>query len=109
MHQQSSSVSHFVKTAALVELGVVLGTALVCWLGGWRTLSEYGTGLTIAGAVVFCSGWSFLMGTAKSYRNRSRSATAAFVESNTLFRITTAVGAVSAALGGLIHLATQLH
>ena len=33
----------------LIVLAIFLITALVCWLGGWRTFNHFGTGLMIAG------------------------------------------------------------
>jgi hypothetical protein len=33
----------------LIEMGLFALIALICWIGGWRTLSNYGTGLMYGG------------------------------------------------------------
>ncbi len=52
----SSTGWRFLRTLALVNLAIVVGVALVCWLGGWRTLADYANGLTYAGLVVMALG-----------------------------------------------------
>ena len=39
----------------LINLGIFVAVGLICWLVGWRTLYQYGTGLMLAGtaALVF--------------------------------------------------------
>ena len=39
----------YVRKILLIDTALIIITALVCWLGGWRTLNNYGTGLMIAG------------------------------------------------------------
>ncbi len=52
----------FVRLFAVSEAAIFLGVALICWLGGWRTLNDYATGLFIAGAIVMGIGAASVMG-----------------------------------------------
>jgi hypothetical protein len=46
----------FVLFVALLNLVTFVVAALVCWFGGWRTLADFGNGLTYAGLVVVATG-----------------------------------------------------
>ena len=52
----SSAGWRFLLTLGLVNLVAFVGVALACWLGGWRTLADYGDGLTYAGLAVMAFG-----------------------------------------------------
>jgi hypothetical protein len=52
----ASAGRRFLRTLALVNLGICLGVAVVCWLGGWRSLAAYADGLTYAGLAVLAFG-----------------------------------------------------
>lgn len=41
---------------SLVELALFIITAAICWLGGWRTRTYFGTGLMIAGMIAVVAG-----------------------------------------------------
>jgi hypothetical protein len=64
MRQQCllEDVVAFVATVALVDVTTFTLVALVCWFTGWRTLEHYGTGLTLAGALIIAAGGSALVG-----------------------------------------------
>jgi hypothetical protein len=47
---------HYVRKILLIVLLVFIITALICWLGGWHTLNNFGTGLMIAGFGAFVLG-----------------------------------------------------
>jgi len=51
-----SAIWRYASKILLVDLVVLLVTALVCWLAGLRTLNHYGTGLMIAGFVAIILG-----------------------------------------------------
>ncbi len=40
----------------LAELVLILVTGAICWLGGWRTRIDFGTGLMIAGFIAIITG-----------------------------------------------------
>jgi hypothetical protein len=44
-----SAILRFLGAVALIDLGIFALVGLGCWLGGWRTASQYGTGLVWAG------------------------------------------------------------
>ena len=46
----------YARKILLIDLLVFTITALICWVGGWRTLNHYGTGLIIAGFGAFVLG-----------------------------------------------------
>jgi thiol:disulfide interchange protein len=46
----------------VIFLIAALLTALICWLGGWRSLSDFGNGLIYAGVVLVFVGWSIFRG-----------------------------------------------
>jgi len=46
----------YARKILLIDLLVFIITAVICWLGGWRTLNRYGTGLMIAGFGAFILG-----------------------------------------------------
>ena len=53
----------YIRKILLVDLLAFILTALVCWLGGWRTLNNFGTGLMIAGfGAIVLGGFSALGG-----------------------------------------------
>jgi hypothetical protein len=51
-----SAAWRFLRCVALAELAIAAGGALVCLVGGWRTLGDYANSLTYAGLVVMASG-----------------------------------------------------
>jgi hypothetical protein len=65
MEQQRdlNTLGKFVRTFAIWEIAIFGGVALICYFGGWRTWSDYATGLFIAGTVVMGIGAFSVMGT----------------------------------------------
>ena len=55
MRRWLKAILRFSRTVVLVNLGIFVAVGLICWLVGWRTLYQYGTGLMLAGtaALVF--------------------------------------------------------
>jgi len=52
----STVIWRYVRNILLIDLVVFIITALICWLGGWHTPNNYGTGLMIAGFGAFVLG-----------------------------------------------------
>jgi hypothetical protein len=46
----------YIRKILLIDLLVFIITALICWLGGWHTLKNFGTGLMIGGFGAFILG-----------------------------------------------------
>jgi hypothetical protein len=44
------------RSVLLVDSGIFAGCATVLWLGGWRTLYDYGNALVLAGTTIVCLG-----------------------------------------------------
>ena len=44
------------KNIVFIELGIFATVGLICWLGGWRTLYQYGNGLMLAGVAILALG-----------------------------------------------------
>jgi hypothetical protein len=53
----------------LIDLGLFITTALVCWLGDWRTLNHFGIGLMIVGFISFLIGGVTGFGSTEIARN----------------------------------------
>ena len=51
-----SAAARFLRNVALLDLAILAGTALVCWLGGWRTAGDYANGLVYAGIAAMALG-----------------------------------------------------
>ena len=51
-----SGAWRFLRFVALAELAIAAVVALVCLVGGWRTLVDYANGLTYAGLAVMALG-----------------------------------------------------
>jgi hypothetical protein len=51
-----AAVGRFVLFVALLNVIIFVVIGLVCWFGGWRTLGDFGNGLTYAGLVVVATG-----------------------------------------------------
>ncbi len=56
MRRFLTTVWRFSRNFVLIELGIFATVGLLCWLGGWRTLYQYGNGLLLAGVVVLALG-----------------------------------------------------
>jgi uncharacterized membrane protein YfcA len=52
----SSVLWHLARTVLLIDLGVFMITALICWLAGWHTVTQYGNGLMIGGLALLLLG-----------------------------------------------------
>jgi hypothetical protein len=50
------------RSVLIINLVIAIVTALVCWLGGWRTLHDFGVGLMIGGFVGFVLGGASAFG-----------------------------------------------
>jgi hypothetical protein len=46
----------FLTVVAFIDVAIFGSVALVCWFGGWCTLTHYGTGLTLVGATAVAAG-----------------------------------------------------
>jgi hypothetical protein len=64
-----STIWRYAIKISLVDLVVLLVTALVCWLGNFHTLNQYGTGLIIAGVVAVILGGISAFGGTQIARN----------------------------------------
>jgi hypothetical protein len=62
-------LQQYAKKIILIDLGLFVVTALVCWLGGWRTFHYFGIGLMIAGFVAFLLGGVTAFGGTEIARN----------------------------------------
>ncbi|GAB4573311.1 MAG: hypothetical protein Kow0077_15300 [Anaerolineae bacterium] len=51
-HKRTAGLRHFLRRLLLIDLVMFAGTGIVCWVGGWRTWTDYGNGLFIACAAV---------------------------------------------------------
>jgi hypothetical protein len=51
-----AAVGRFVLFVALLNVVMLVVIGLVCWFGGWRTLGDFGNGLTYAGLLVMAAG-----------------------------------------------------
>ncbi len=60
--QWLARVLRFIAPVILADVVLLAIVALVCWLGGWRTLREYGDGLILAASVVLLIGLSGVFG-----------------------------------------------
>jgi hypothetical protein len=56
MRRWFKAVWRFLRTLVLINLAIFGGVGLICWLGGWRTLDQYGNGLMLAGAAALAFG-----------------------------------------------------
>lgn len=56
MRRWFQAIWRFSRTIALINLGIFVAVGLICWLVGWRTLHQYGTGLMLAGAAALLFG-----------------------------------------------------
>jgi len=57
-------LAYFAKRLGIAEIIILVVTGLICWWLGWRTLTDYSTGLLWAGFVVTVFGmFSFFGGT----------------------------------------------
>jgi len=52
----SSAILRFLRTVALIDLGILIAVSLICWFGGWRTAHYYGNGLMLAGVIALALG-----------------------------------------------------
>jgi len=57
-----TAIWRLVRSILIVDLLIILVTALVCWLGGWRTVHDFGLGLTIGGFVAIILGGATVLG-----------------------------------------------
>jgi len=48
------------RSVVIIDLVAVVAVGLACWFGGWRTLYQYGAGLTLAGIVIIGLGILFV-------------------------------------------------
>ena len=54
----------YARNILLILVAIILLTALICWLGGWRTINNYGNGLMIAGlGAIILGGFTAFGGT----------------------------------------------
>ena len=55
----------FARKVLLIDLGIFIAVGVVCWLFGWRTLYNYGTGLLVVGIAVAGLGVLSQVGTSR--------------------------------------------
>lgn len=53
---------HFLKLVAIVVWLEMVVVGLICWLGGWRTMTHYSNGMFFAGLIALIIGGYSLMG-----------------------------------------------
>ena len=51
-----TAIWRLVRSILIVDLLIILVTALVCWLGSWRTFHDFGVGLMVGGFVALVLG-----------------------------------------------------
>lgn len=56
------ALRQYVKLVLLLTLVGCVAVAIICWLVGWRTLTQYGAGLILAGGVAFLLGLGNMIG-----------------------------------------------
>jgi hypothetical protein len=56
------SVGRLLVQILLIEVVILIITAIICWIVGWQTISEFGQGLTYAGIVAMLFGASSMFG-----------------------------------------------
>ncbi len=56
MPKERRSRPRLVGTIALVDLGIALGSGIVCWLIGWQTLWQYCDAVVLGGMMVISLG-----------------------------------------------------
>lgn len=56
MPKALSAALRFLRTVVLIDLGMFAAVGLICWLGGWRTISYYSNGLILAGVAAWVLG-----------------------------------------------------
>jgi hypothetical protein len=109
------SIGRFLVKILIIEIVIFIATAVICWFGGWRTLSEFGNGLIYAGIVVLVFGASSVLGATRMGRNptsryihtlsmgdlhdRSRRRILDIAESNAFLILMGIVGIISIAIG----------
>ena len=62
MEERVTGILRFLRTVVLIDLGIFAVVGVACWLGGWRTVYQYGDGLSLAGAAAILIGLSSLVG-----------------------------------------------
>jgi hypothetical protein len=109
------SVGRFLVKILLIEIVILIATAIICWFVGWRTFSEFGQGLIYAGIVALLFSTSSIFGasrlakdptiryiqsvTADDLNTRSKQHIQDLTESRAFFILMSIVGIITIALG----------
>jgi hypothetical protein len=108
-------IGRFLVKILIIEILIIIVTTAICWIGGWRTLSEFGNGLIYVGIVALVFGTSSVLGSTRLARDptiryvqtvsagdlgdRSRRHMRDLAESNAFLILMGIVGIISIALG----------
>ena len=60
-----AAIWHLARNVLIIDLLIAIIAALVCWLGGWRTVHDFGIGLMIGGFVALAFGAATVFGGAR--------------------------------------------
>ncbi len=60
-----TGIGRFLLKILISEIAVLIIVGVVCWLGGWHTLSAFGSGLTYAGIGAMLLGASSVIGSTR--------------------------------------------
>ncbi len=55
-------LAHLLRSLALIDLAVMAGALVLCWLAGWLSLSQYGQSLVYIGAACVLIGFLSVVG-----------------------------------------------
>ncbi len=67
----TSYLAFVLKRLALLELIIVGGVLVLCWIAGWHTVNEISMALLVVGAIIFSIGPFAMMGSWGNTRNWS--------------------------------------
>jgi hypothetical protein len=109
------SVGRFLIKILIIEVVILIATAIICWFIGWRTFSEFGQGLIYAGIVALFFGASSIFGATRLAKDptiryiqsvsaddlhaRSKQHIQDLTESRAFFILMSIVGIITIALG----------
>ena len=109
------SIVRFLIKIIIIEIVIFIATAVICWFGGWRALSDFGNGLIYAGIIMMIFGSFSVLGASRSGRyptsrylqtlsvgdlhDRSRRRILDIAESNAFLILMGIVGIITIALG----------
>jgi hypothetical protein len=109
------SVGRFLVKILLIEIVILIATAIICWFVGWRTFSEFGQGLIYAGIAALFFAASSIFGasrlakdptiryiqsvSADELHTRSKRHMQDLTESRAFFILMSIVGIITIALG----------